>query len=729
MKRFLNGAYILLAILGGLWLNAEIILKGIVPLRPVQNFLQQKVTDLAGRPVEMKRVVLRLSGIGMEDVRLAHSSKMQETEDLFSAKEIFIRWNLWYLLKGHIQVDSVLLDQLSARIVRYADGSFNFDGLFSSSATSEAKEKEEKEEKEVWVPSISLNNFTIQDGFFSFSDEYKGEKVELSDVYVSVQDFAFDKFFPLSINADILYQNASLPLQQIEMGFTSKIHLQKMDLTWAEVWLKHGVIKHEGGVLILEGKIKNFQRPQMTLTLEGKNVNQKIADFLVPDIAEFLIKKFTLDVQASADLEKESIDISAFKFSALDSFISFLGNFSWSEAIDFAIDAETKLNLSSISQALPLLQPYQLGGEVLAAAQATQQQAKADISLKSISAYAPIVGTLKEFNTQIVLESLQKLKIEKFTGLLNDGSFEGDLAVDKTPEDITVVANFKAARLALPTPKQQKESTAQKTEKQDSAVVFPPIHAKVNIDISSLDAPFIYGKDIHFAMDMQHITTALSKAYGKLSLHAGQGEIKDLNKLTNANAVTKVMFSSLKVVSDVINSLNVFGVLSSIGNNMTNTQDERAGDMVVQTVLDENGNEIQIMIPHNSEKIDGRWAFEQFASDITFNEGIADIKRGSFVSDMLSFNLRGEMNFQTQNLDMQVNAAPGRHYEGGIMPLTLDIGGTMASPEGKMNLSSSVFSTVTQGVGNNFVSRSVKKIFSGIGSLFKKKETNESDNK
>ena len=33
----------------------------------------------------------------------------------------------------------------------------------------------------------------------------------------------------------------------------------------------------------------------------------------------------------------------------------------------------------------------------------------------------------------------------------------------------------------------------------------------------------------------------------------------------------------------------------------------------------------------------------------------------------MSFNLTGDMNFKTQTLDLKVNAAPGRHYEDGIM--------------------------------------------------------------
>ena len=56
------------------------------------------------------------------------------------------------------------------------------------------------------------------------------------------------------------------------------------------------------------------------------------------------------------------------------------------------------------------------------------------------------------------------------------------------------------------------------------------------------------------------------------------------------------------------------------------------------------------------------------------------------------------------------------------MPLTLGIGGTLDEPKGSMSMASSVTSLVTQGVGNNFVSRGVKKTLGGFFGLFKKKE-------
>ena len=71
---------------------------------------------------------------------------------------------------------------------------------------------------------------------------------------------------------------------------------------------------------------------------------------------------------------------------------------------------------------------------------------------------------------------------------------------------------------------------------------------------------------------------------------------------------------------------------------------------------------------------------------------------------------------------MTVQAAPGKHEADGIMPLKLTIGGTVDDPKGSMSMLGSVSSLVTQGIGNNFASRSVKKGIGGLFGIFKKKE-------
>lgn len=204
----------------------------------------------------------------------------------------------------------------------------------------------------------------------------------------------------------------------------------------------------------------------------------------------------------------------------------------------------------------------------------------------------------------------------------------------------------------------------------------------------------------------------------------GGGEIKDLYKLTNANALTKVLFLSLNVVGKVFNSLNVFAVLNGLGSGIVSAvgggEEEKPADMVVQTVTGPDGAPIQIMVPYTDRKIEGRMAYDKFATDVNFKNGTADVKDGTFVSDMMSFKLNGTTNFNTGKINMTVQAAPGKHEVDGIMPLTLKVGGTVSDPKGSMSMIGSVSSLVTQGIGNNFASRSVKKALADFSGCLKR---------
>ena len=731
MKKFLNALYICLAILGGIWLNMQILFKGILPLPPVQHFLQEKISSVSGRSVTFEQLRFSLLGFSVNQLQVASGGQETTEDDFLRLEKLHFQWRPWHLLHGHIKVRSIYIKGLDVFIVRHSDGSFNFSSGKSQKDSIENNISEDKTYSQPLDIRFNLGHLRLEDSHFRFVDELTGRRAEATDVFVDVGRLRLDRPFPISINADLFYKNPSWPLQSIELGITLWPHLQNLDLNAAGVHIKRLVLKHEGGIFILGGDVKNFQTPSVMLDLSAENISEKLIRFARPDMPLFTIPQVQLHLAAMADLTKSSVNVSSFTVNALDSFLSLSGRINQTPQFEFLADGSFGANLAAIGQAAEILKPYELGGVVQGMARASQSEAQADFSLQDVAFYEPNIGHLRHFNTRVQMPNLHQVDLEKIEGILNDGTFEGSLALRHAEQALDADVKFYSARLALPSRHEKEPSavsaaTAQPQEK--TAWPLPPLNVRADVKVDSLDAPFIYGKDIHFSANMQNITPALSQAHGNLSLRTGTGEIKDLNKLTNANALTKVMFSSLKVVSDVINSLNVFGVLNSIALNSAEAltrRAERPDDMVVQTVLDENGKEIQIMIPHQDEKIDGRWAFEEFSTDVSFNNGVADVSKGSFVSDMLSFNLQGEMNFQTQALDMKVNAAPGRHYEGGIMPLTLDIGGTMSAPQGKMNVSSSVFSTVTQGVGNNVVSRTIKKIFSGIGSLFKGNEKEE----
>lgn len=728
MKKLLNLFYILLVIVIGLLVQADLALRYVLPLEKVQQTLQTQISSLAGRAVQAEKISVSLTGIHLQKVKIAHSTEESEQEDLFFADEMILRFAPWGLLSGHIDIRKIVLDGLQINVVREKDGRFNFDDLFAS---SKKQTQPVAQENKPFSLNLSLKNLYLDNSRFSFTDNMNGHKLEINPIYLSVTDFRFDKEFSVSINANIRYKHPDFTEQTLQIGTTFWPHLHQLDLAQASVFLKRFVLKHTGGVFVMNADVKNLKNPSVEVLVNAKNISSDLIAFARPQVSAFEVPKAKIYVSAQADLDAQQIQLSSFTISALDSFVSAAGKGSLGTTAQFDLAGQFKASLADWGKAVEMLQPYHLAGTIGGVVRGNNEDVSAQITLDKVGAVLPHAGTLSGLDTFIEIADLNHLNIEKFSGQLNEGPFDGSLSVQRSDEKINADLKFFSKRLDLPKPLGggRKTTTATPTAKEEAKPwPLPPISLKTDIQIGALDAPFIAGKNIRFATDLQGITPALEQVHGKLSLHTANGEIKDLNQLTHANVLTKVLFGSLGVVSNVINSMNVFSLLDGIGKGMVSAVSDEGPtqeDRVVQTILDENGHEIQVWVPASSQKIDGRLLFEQFTTDIVFAQGIADVQRGSFVSDLMSFNLQGEMNFKTQDLDLQVNAAPGRHYEDGIMLLTLKIGGTMSEPKGSVSMMSSLTSVVTQGVGNNFVSRSVKKVWSGITGLFKKEKPQE----
>ena len=249
------------------------------------------------------------------------------------------------------------------------------------------------------------------------------------------------------------------------------------------------------------------------------------------------------------------------------------------------------------------------------------------------------------------------------------------------------------------TPAQEQTSLApaqQAPQANTPKAKFPPVHLRAQIKSGPVSVPYFYAKSVDIHTRLTGITAELDKADGTAEMQIGEGEIQDIYKLTQANSVTKAMFLSLSVVSRVINSLNVVDLLSKL----------MPGD--------------KEQMPE--KKTDGKLAFESFSGALKFNKGVMEMTKGSFVSDFMSLKISGTTNFRNGVLDMQVNAAPGKHYDTGIMPITLKIGGTVDEPKGSLSMLGSAAALVTQAVGNNFASNAVKKGVGGFFGLFKKKQ-------
>lgn len=875
MKKTLNILYIVLAFIGWLWFTVQFVLLVVLPWQPVQDFLQKEISRAAGRPVQAQRISARLSGFILRDVKVASSAENAAQGQLFQARRVQLRWSPWALLSGRLKIKTVSLDGLQLQVIRYADGTFNFDGLFGAGAPSKA---EDPAQPSALPLDLSIRNLRLTNSHIVFVDQLLKQTLQADNVFLSVQRFTFDTPFPVSLNADLTFTPDGQESQSAQLGFTVWPDLKLGDWAAASVQIKRLVLKRAGGVMVISGDVKNFQKPALRLQVQGEDLGTDMVQFLYPalpgwsvqdlnmtvaataDVAQKKAEVAALDVKLSdvkvvssatlslpaltlpetsfylsgaadwgqnrvavssftvqsqglqaaaadetwkadipslsvgfsgsgdgaqktldvsafsasvssatvraeqapygpevyfpygelyasgtADLTKQQAQVSSFTASLWSSFVSSSGTVTWGQNPSVSGQSEFEFNLRTIGEGLAALKPYQLRGTVLGKASGTPQKSFAQVDFQAVAGVWPQGGKLTEFDTRATLTDMKELQLKHFSGKWNGDVFRGAFSAVRTPQEINADLTFYAKRLALSPMGQNAVQPAQTTSVQEAATASPapqaesqaaplPINLKAQIDIDSLDTSYLWGTDIHFTADMQNVTSTLEQAHGQLSLQTGSGEIKDLDHLTQANLLSRVLFTSLSAVSKVINSLNVFAVLNGLGQGMLDVissdkdKAKKPADMVVQVVKDENGNDVEIMVPYTDQKVDGRLAFELFTTDMTFTNGTANLKKGSFVSDLMSFNLTGDMNFKNQKLDMKVNAAPGRHYDDGIMPLTLTVGGTMDKPTGSMNMTSSITSFVTQGVANNFASRTVKKGLGGIFGLFKKKDKTDEPN-
>lgn len=698
----------------------------VLPLEFSQQFIRSQVSQTLQRPVHIGHIGLGWRGLKLDDVWV-ESNRPSEEKNLFSIKRVRVYWSLWSLLSGKIKFYALRFEKPTFHLVRYADGSFNIPHF----AEEETADISKTDSQEPFKINLHIKNFELTRGEFLFTDQVGQQNLQILDIFLHIKNFQPSQEFPIAWNARVRYAADGIPVQEIKTGFSALLNIHDFDLSQAYINIKQFILNYSDGRLMLNGEIKNLVSPQGKIQLTGMNLSDKLLRSLAKEVPAFRIDKMEIETAFEANLSNKQVDISSFTVQGLDSYITGKGNGSFAQNPVFSAQGNFNLNLQMIGQAVEKLTDYRLKGTLQGNIQATQENFSGEVSAQEAGAVVPGVGNLSDIKFQLNVSDKNHADLKEITGKINDGIFEGNLTAQHTARGIELDVKASAPRIALPSlsdkPADKESAGADAPQEAAEPTNLPPFYIKAAVDINSLDAPFVYGEKIKFRADMQQVTAALDQAQGTLSLSTDKGEIKDLARLTSANILTGVLFGSLDVVGRVINSLNVLSVLNSLGGKNTAGED-RSDDKVVQTIIDENGQEQHILVPYENSSYTDIWKFQSFSTDMQFKNGIGNITKGLFQSDRMSFNLTGDMNFHTSQLDMTLQAAPGLHDTDGVMPLTVTIGGTMENPQGSMKMMSSVASMLTQSVTNNFASRTVKKSVGGVFNLFKKKDNSPESN-
>lgn len=753
-------------ILGGLLLAAALADTGLrwaSSSRRVKNYLVQKVSAALKRDVRLKQVRASLFGVRVSGLEVAEQGGFQQGTFL-SVDKAGVRFSLIHLLHGHLKLRTVFLHGGAIRITRGADGNFNFADLSSSSVPSAQKEAH----ADPFLPRITLGLLDIEQLDVFYIDAAQNRSLAVQQFMLRARRLMFTEPFRVISKAQVRWVEGDFPLEST-LAFNARLNLADLDLEKAALDITNLIVRYRSTPAVLTGQIKNFTNPSARLALEISRLSNDTLAELAPDTPEFLIPALRVDVAARAHLADSRAQISRLHLQLPGGELNATAKAAFKERADYQAEGDFAFNLDELAALSPILaSTYGVTGQITGAFQAAADNWNAKLSVQQVGATLPAAGRLDGLSTQITAEGLKTLAVKDLSGTLNGAHFDGYLTAVNRPlyVDARLELNMEKFILppqAAPAPEQTQEETPAATQTQAEPagteqaalslapqeqaapaqeqatpqgpqaqtapaqtvlaqatpqgpqtapaqeqtapqgpqantpkVKFPPVHLRAQIKSGPVSVPYFYAKSVDIHTRLTGITAELDKADGTADMQIGEGEIQDIYKLTQANSVTKAMFLSLSVVSRVINSLNVVDLLSKL----------MPGD--------------KEQMPE--KKTDGKLAFESFSGALKFNKGVMEMTKGSFVSDFMSLKISGTTNFRNGVLDMQVNAAPGKHYDTGIMPITLKIGGTVDEPKGSLSMLGSAAALVTQAVGNNFASNAVKKGVGGFFGLFKKKQ-------
>jgi len=173
--------------------------------------IEKQVSDLTGRPFTLGgKLSLSLfpwAGLYLSDLHLGNPPGFQE-KDFVSVKSFEVRVKLLPLISKNIEVKRFIMEGPRIVLEQGKDGRGNWEGIGkpSEEVSGGAPEKEEKPAEgepmgALPIKALAVHEFKITDGHVLWIDQVKGERKEISDVTLQLEDVSLDRPIGLIFSA------------------------------------------------------------------------------------------------------------------------------------------------------------------------------------------------------------------------------------------------------------------------------------------------------------------------------------------------------------------------------------------------------------------------------------------------------------------------------------------------------------------------------------------------
>lgn len=183
-----------------LFIGVIILIKVVISPELVKKTILPRISAAINRQVSLGEVSVSIfSGIRLHDLVIQDK---EGPEPFLKAGALRLDYRFWPLLRKRVEIKEIRLESPYVRLVRYADGSFNFSDLKKPPQPEDKAETKEKSPIDLAVSQVTLSNGTV-----SYEDRRgsggKPYTIEISAIQVAAKQISMDGEFPLSLQANL----------------------------------------------------------------------------------------------------------------------------------------------------------------------------------------------------------------------------------------------------------------------------------------------------------------------------------------------------------------------------------------------------------------------------------------------------------------------------------------------------------------------------------------------
>jgi len=213
MKNGIKWALIVGGALIVLVVAALLVIPMFVDIQKYKPEIENTVSEATGRPFtidgELSLYLFPWAGLSFSDLHLGNPPGFEE-KDFLSIKSFEARVKLLPLLSKDIQVKRFIIEDPRIALEKNKAGRGNWEGIGKPSgkapskpATEEEKPPQKKPGLGLPIKTLAVGEFAITKGAVIWVDHIKGERKEISDIHLRLQDVSLDRPVKVTLSGNM----------------------------------------------------------------------------------------------------------------------------------------------------------------------------------------------------------------------------------------------------------------------------------------------------------------------------------------------------------------------------------------------------------------------------------------------------------------------------------------------------------------------------------------------